>query len=198
MPRARWISRSSATRLAASICALASGSLSRWPVWAIRSGCMRRKSTDDTVPTPPKLATVPASEPADTPTPIPPCTTGMSSRPARRQVRRPSLRARVCSSAASWATVGVAWWEVCSLSKSCSMLLHFLCCGPCRRGEANQPGPPALCGASNTGALRTRGFIAPAVSRRLRARCLPPGPGPPAAACIGAAPCCATAAPAGP
>ena len=61
-------------------------------VRAIRSGWWRRRSTLEIVPTPPSAATAPASRCADTPTPMPPCTSGSSVRPARRSGARPLAR----------------------------------------------------------------------------------------------------------
>ena len=87
--RAALISRCSASRLAASTSSRSAAS-GAWPlVRAIRSGWWRRRSIDEMVPIAPLAATLPASRCADTPTPMPPCTTGSSSRPASRSGASP-------------------------------------------------------------------------------------------------------------
>ena len=105
--RAARISRSSASRLASLMASLAAsvaaapGCNSR--VRSIKSGWWRRRSTDEIVPTAPSAATLPASRCADTPTPMPPCTTGSSVRPPRRSGDRPPLRSNPIRSLAVWA-----------------------------------------------------------------------------------------------
>ncbi len=106
--RAAWISRASASRLAALIACLPAAPR-RWPVRAIRSGWCCRRSTDEIVPTAPSAATLPANRCAEMPTPMPPCTIGSNSRPARRSGRN-AVRASCArkASMAEWLSLAVS------------------------------------------------------------------------------------------
>ena len=132
----------------------------RWPAWraarpaagrcvrAIRSGWWRRRSTDEIVPTPPSAATLPASRCADTPTPMPPCTSGSSVRPPRRSGRRPPSMAPVASGRGrcDQGRLGSSWRERQARSFAAAIAKGLtLAQRPARRIDAGQRGPDYLC-----------------------------------------------------